>query len=162
MNSSEQGIRDMIADLDEWSLKQLVMRLTETMGEDRCLRMIRDAAGADIVTDRNAVSEKVQAAVRSMDATFLGGSLREGCRSPRELAYILSSEAVRDCCMNDVSTLMRLGRRKDAERYVSGIADALLNVKCAITEHVPSCCRDMSDHFLQCARSGDVLGGFDF
>ena len=74
---------------------------------------------------------------------------------------MLTSEAVRNRCRDDVSTLLRVGRRKDAERYMKSIAEALSTVRCAMTEHVPSCCRGMSDWLLRCVSSGDIMGGFD-
>ena len=161
--TSPDGIRDMIEDMDEWSLKQLVLRMSETMGSG-CIDLVRSAAGADIPTDRGTIVGNVHNALLSMDEVFLSGPCPgsyDGCRSPRDLAYMLTSEAVRDSCRDDVSTLMRVGRRKDAERYMRSVAEALSTVRCAMTEHVPSCCRDLSDWLLSCVSSGDIMGGFD-
>lgn len=162
--TSDSGIMDMISGMDSWSLKQLVVSLSESIGGDRCVQMVRKAVGSDIRTDRETVVSKVQDALVGMDGIFLSGPYPDvcnECRSPKDLAFMLSLEAVRDTCLSDVSTLVRVGRRNDAERYVRGIVEALSTVRCAMTEHAPSCCSELSDWFLDCMARGDVLGGFE-
>lgn len=162
--TSEDGIMNMISGMDAWNLKRLVMSLSESIGSDRCAQIVRDIAGSDIDTDRNTVVAKVQDALSNMDSTFLSGPYPDvcnECRDTKDLAFMLSLEAVRNSCLSDVSTLVRVGRKKDAERYVRGIVEALSTARCAMTEHVPSCCVELSDWFLQCMGRGDVLGGFE-
>ncbi len=42
------------------------------------------------------------------------------------------------------------------------IRQMLSNAKFAMTEHAPSCCRDIGDRFVHCPNNSDVIGGFEF
>ncbi len=163
--ASENGMMDMMAEMSPWELKQLVLRMSESLGENRSLELVKDAVGGGIRSDRAHVAEILSAALKSKEQLFFSGAPGMGfneCRSPADLAYMLSSEAVRESCQSEVSSLLRTGRSRDAEAYVRNIARTLDSAKCAMTEHSPSCCRDIGDWFVHCLEKGDIMGGFEF
>ena len=96
--------------------------------------------GVDIPIDREAIVNNVYQALLSMDEVFLFDPYLDsysGCRNPRDLAYVLTSEAARDRCRDGVSTLLKVGCRRDVERYTGSVAEALSTIRCAMIEHVP-------------------------
>ena len=160
--ASENGMMDMMADMSPWELKQLVLRMSESLGENRSFELVKDAVGGGIRCDRAHVAEVISAALKSKEQLFFSGAPGMGfneCRSPADLAYMLSSEAVRESCRSEVSSLLKTGRSRDAEAYVRNIARTLDSARCAMTEPAPSCCRDIGDWFVHSWRTAMSWAG---
>ena len=157
-------ITAMMKELNEWELRQLVLRMSEQLGERDSLNALNSVVDFQKTYTRESVSRAVNDAMRSMDGIFLSGPVGDlgHCRNPKELALELTMGALNDACRNDVSKLLANGRRLDADRYIRWIAQSLDSVRCAMTEHVPGCGSEVSRWFMENLEAGNPLGGFDY